>query len=169
MRIAFWILACWIIASGSLAVIQRNIVHCALALIAFFAGVAGIFFLLRAEFLGAVQVMVYVGAVAVLILFAIMLTRHITGEEVSSPFSMGAAWGVIISAILAVFLFMSLHSDNLSSITAPATPRHLSVAEIGQALMSRYAVPFEVISLLLTAALIAAVVVAVEEPRNKTK
>jgi NADH-quinone oxidoreductase subunit J len=168
MRIAFWILALWIIASGALAVSMRNIVHCALALIAFFAGVAGIFFLLHAEFLGAVQIMVYVGAVAVLVLFAIMLTRHITGEEVSSPFSMGAVWGVVISAVLLVFLWMSLYSDNLSSVTAKA-PRHLSVAEIGQALMSRYAVPFEVISLLLTAALIAAVVVAVEEPRNKTK
>lgn len=166
MRTAFWILALWIISSGLMAITMRNIVHCALALIAFFAGIAGIFFLLRADFLGAVQIMVYVGAVAVLILFAIMLTRHITGEEVVSPFSMGAAWGVIISFLLFVFLYMSLRSDNLSAITIKE-PRYLSVAEIGQSLMSRYAIPFEVISLLLTAALVAAVVIAVEEPKTK--
>ena len=93
MRIAFYILATWTMSSALLAISMRNLVHCALALIAFFAGVAGIFLTLHAEFLAAVQVIVYVGAIAVLILFAIMLTRSVAGDRETTSFTSGAVWG----------------------------------------------------------------------------
>ena len=163
--IIFYGLAIWTMISGLLAVTMRNIMHCAIALIAFFAGIAVIFFSLHAEFLGAVQLIVYVGAVAVLILFAIMLTRNVTGFDGLTPFSGGAAWGWIIS--LGVLGVLAYSLSDLAPNTGPALTNILTVADIGQVMMTRYAIPFEVISLLLTAALVGAVVVALEEPKSK--
>lgn len=154
--------------SGILAVTMRNLVHCAVALIAFFGGIAAIFFLLRADFLGAVQVIVYVGAVAVLVLFAIMLTRNVTGFEDTTPFSAGASWGWLISAIvLASLWFFGLADPGTVGVSSQNSPVPLTVSEIGTGFMTRYAIPFEVMSLLLTAALVGAVVMAVEEPKAK--
>ena len=166
MRLAFYLLGIWTTISGVMAISMRNMVHCALALIAFFAGIAGIFFSLRAEFLGAVQVIVYVGAIAVLVLFAIMLTRNATGTENDTPFSAGAVWGWVISFAVFGILFYSLLGG--PSLPALTTIPSLSVAEIGQLLMTRYAIPFEVISLLLTAALVGAVVLALDERKEKS-
>jgi len=198
MLTAFYIIATLTMISGVAAVSMRNMVHCVLALIGFFAGVAAIFFTLHAEFLGAVQIIVYVGAVAVLLLFAVMLTRRVTGEEpVSpstqigpspsqsgsghaggtdpergsspvervSPFSGGSGWGILASAAILCAILYSLPDAN--ALPPPPNAPSFSVMDLGQALMTRYAVPFEVISLLLTAALIGAVVVAVEEPGKK--
>ena len=167
MKLAFYLLATWTMLSGMLAITQRNMVHCAIALIAFFAGIAGVFFSLHAEFLGAVQIIVYVGAIAVLILFAIMLTHRLTGDEVSSPFSGGAVWGGLASLAVLVVLIYSL--GGTAGVQPPAAAPSLTVAEIGQGFMTRYAIPFEVISLLLTAALVGAVVLALDEPKGKTK
>src|SRR5258708_2963891 len=166
MSYVFYILAIWTIGSGLMAVVQRNLVHCALALIAFFAGIAGIFFSLHAEFLGAVQIIVYVGAVAVLILFALMLTQRITGNEPASPFSAGAIWGWTTGLMVLGVLIYTIQKTGKP--IGAETPPILTVAEIGQAFMTRYAVPFEVISLLLTAALVGAIVMALEEPRHKS-
>lgn len=151
--------------SGLAAISMKNLVHCAISLIAFFGGIAALFFLVHADFLGAVQVIVYVGAVAVLILFAIMLTRHVTGDEFVSPFSTGALWGWACS--LVIFLILVGYALRGYNPTVAETPNTLAVQEIGTAFMTRYAVPFEVISLLLTAALIGAVVLALEEPKGK--
>jgi NADH:ubiquinone oxidoreductase subunit 6 (subunit J) len=76
MNTAFWIISAVTVIGAILAMTLRNLVHCVLALILFFFGIAAHYFLLRADFLGVVQILLYVGAVAVLILFAIMLTRH---------------------------------------------------------------------------------------------
>ncbi len=167
MKITFYILAIWTIASGFVAITKKNIMHAVLALIAFFAGIAGIFFSLRAEFLGAIQVIVYVGAIAVLILFAIMLTRNLTGYEGTSPFSGGAIWGGLTSFAILCAILYSLPWG--ATPLPPTEPPSLSVADIGNNLMTRYGVPFEVISLLLTAALVGAVVIALDESKEKDK
>ncbi len=154
--------------SGLMAVRMRNMMHCAVALIAFFAGIAAIFFSLHADFLGAVQVIVYVGAVAVLILFAIMLTRNVTGFGEETPFSAGALWGWAISAaVLGILCYYGLGDSAIAGFVEPATVPSLTVGDIGNGFMTRFAIPFEVISLLLTAALVGAVVMAVEEPKGK--
>ena len=81
MDIAFWIISGITVLGALLAVTLRNLVHCVLSLILFFLGIAAHYFLLRADFIGAVQILIYIGAVVVLILFAIMLTRNVTGTE----------------------------------------------------------------------------------------
>ena len=81
MEPIFWILSVIAVLGAIFAITLRNLIHCVLSLILFFLGIAGHYFLLHADFIGAVQILIYIGAVAVLMLFAIMLTRHVTGDE----------------------------------------------------------------------------------------
>src|ERR687894_2101047 len=82
----FWLLAALILFSGLMVVLVKNVIHAALWLIASFAAVAALYFLLEAPFIGIVQVLVYAGAVSILMLFAIMLTRQIAGEATRQLF-----------------------------------------------------------------------------------
>ena len=98
--VVFWLLSALILFAGLMVVTVKNIIHAALWLIASFAGVAALYFLLEAPFIGVVQILVYTGAVSILVLFAIMLTRQVTGERTRQLFS---RWWV--AAIVAVVLF----------------------------------------------------------------
>ena len=162
MNAAFWILSAVAVIGAVLAMTLRNLVHCLLALILFFMGIAAHYFLLRAEFLAAVQILLYIGAVAVLMLFAIMLTRHVTGLE--GPRELGGKWwsGVAIAAIVGGVLWAVIRREKLAELL-PTGQAKSSVAEIGQALMNHWVVPLEALAVLLTAALIGAVVIAMEE------
>ena len=163
MDTAFWIISAVTVIGAVLAMTLRNLVHCVLALILFFFGIAAHYFLLRADFLGAVQILLYVGAVAVLILFAIMLTRHVTGAEGPREVLGGKWWaGMGTAAIIAGLLWAVIRRDQLTAIL-PAGAAKTSVAEIGKALVTDWVVPFEAMGVLLTAALIGAVVIALEE------
>jgi NADH-quinone oxidoreductase subunit J len=163
MEIAFWILSAITVIGAVLAITLRNLVHCVLSLILFFLGIAGHYLLLRADFLGAVQILIYIGAVAVLILFAIMLTRHVTGTEGPREVLGGKWWsGMGTSIIVAGLLWAVIRRDQLASML-PAGAAKTSVAEIGRALVGDWVVPFEAMAVLLTAALIGAVVIALEE------
>ena len=167
MNIAFWIISAVAVLGAVLAVSLRNLVHCVLALILFFIGIAAHYFLLHADFLGTVQILIYVGAVAILILFAIMLTHNVTGTDGPREL-LGLKWwsGVAIAAVLAMLLMRAIQDDKLSA-TLPAGDRaQSSVAEIGKALVGGWVVPLEAIAVLLTAALIGAVVIALEEIRK---
>ena len=162
-------------------VLARNLVHAALFLIAFFFLVACQFALLEAEFLAAMQVLVYVGAVAILLLFGIMLTRDIRGDESSRP---GGRSSLIPAALagLGVFavLALGIHASGRPAgqpnwaISGPRTPvaelpkeRREAIEKPGRAfgveLMTRYAVPFELAGVMLTAALVGAVALARRE------
>jgi NADH-quinone oxidoreductase subunit J len=163
MDTAFWIISAVTVIGAVLAMTLRNLVHCVLALILFFLGIAAHYFLLRADFLGAVQILLYVGAVAVLILFAIMLTRHVTGTEGQREVLGGKWWaGMGTAAIIAGLLWAVIRRDQLVAIS-PGNRVNASVAEIGQQLVAQWVVPFEAMAVLLTAALIGAVVIALEE------
>ena len=163
MEIIFWILSAITVMGAALSITLRNLVHCVLSLILFFLGIAGHYFLLRADFLGAVQILIYVGAVAVLILFAIMLTRHVTGTEGPREVLGGKWWaGVGTAAIIAGLLWAVIRNDSLS-LMLPAGNAQTSVIEIGKALVADWVVPLEAMAVLLTAALIGAVVIALEE------
>ena len=162
MNTAFWIISAVTVIGAVLAMTLRNLVHCVLALILFFFGIAGQYFLLHADFLGTVQILLYVGAVAVLILFAIMLTRHVTGTEGQREVLGGKWWaGMGTAVIIAGLLWAVIRRDQLSAML-PAGPAQTSVAEIGKALVTQWVVPFEAMGVLLTAALIGAVVIALE-------
>ncbi len=165
MEIAFWILAVISISGAALAVVLRNLVHAVLSLVLFFFGIAGLFFLLRAEFLGAVQILIYVGAVGILFLFAIMLTRRVA-QDTSPPLNGTWFWALMIAVVLfgGIVWISSLWPDYRS--IAPEMSKNVEpLRQLGQALVSpnAYAIPFEVASVLLLAALIGSIIVAWEK------
>jgi NADH-quinone oxidoreductase subunit J len=168
MNAAFWIISAITLVGAVLAVTLRNLVHCVLSLILFFLGLAAHYFLLRADFIAAVQILIYVGAVAVLILFAIMLTRNVTGTEGPREVLGGKWWaGAFIAAVLAVLLCWAVRGDKIAAALSAGDKAKSSVVEIGRILIADWIVPFEAMAVLLTAALIGAVVIALEEIRRR--
>jgi NADH-quinone oxidoreductase subunit J len=112
----FWILSGLILFSGLMVVTVKNIIHAALWLIASFAGVAAFYFLLEAPFIGVVQILVYTGAISILVLFAIMLTRQVTGEGTRQLFE---RWWV--AAAVAIGLFALVIVPGVWSPELPVT------------------------------------------------
>jgi NADH-quinone oxidoreductase subunit J len=157
----FYFLAALTIAGGLAAVLLKNTVHCALALTVAFAGLAFQFLELDAQFAGFAQILVYIGAVAILVVFAILLTR---GSETPKDGVFSKSWlaGLAVAdAVFAVLGWAVLGSAwNLPHETQ--TP-NVTVQQIGVALLSRYVLPLEIVALLLTAAMIGAVIVAMHE------
>ena len=164
MDIVFWILSGITVLGALLAVTLRNLVHCVLSLILFFLGTAAHYFLLRADFIGAVQILIYIGAVAVLILFAIMLTRNVTGTEGPREV-LGVKWwvGSAIAGVMAAMICWAVQHDRLSKTLPAMEKASTSVPQIGRGFVGEWIVPFEIMAVLLTAALIGAVVIALEE------
>ena len=144
-------------ASGLLAVTTRHVVHAALWLVVCLGAVAGCYLVLGAEFVALVQLLVYVGAIVVLVLFALMLTRAPIGpnREIStSPLHrvLAAVLGAGVTALLAAALL---------PIAGPAVERHdTSTTQVAEQLFGTWVWPFEVLSLLLLVALIAAMAVS---------
>jgi NADH-quinone oxidoreductase subunit J len=156
---AFIIIVILMLAAALAAATLRKLMHAALSFALAFVGVAALFFLLGAEFVGLVLVFVYIGAVAVLIVFTILLTRRDVEKD------RGVNWGGALVAI-AVFgglTWAVLKSQSLA-IVAPHL-RALTVKRIGEALMTSYVWPLQCVGLLLTAALIGALVLVMEERR----
>jgi len=161
MSFVFSILAALSVAGALAAVLLKNTVHCALALTAAFAGLALLFLSLDAQFAGFAQILVYIGAVAILVVFAILLTR---GSETPTGgvYSHKPLLGLLIAAgVFAVLGEAILHSAALLPNQAAAP--NVTVMDIGNALMTRYVLPLEIVALLLTAALIGAVIIAMHD------
>jgi NADH-quinone oxidoreductase subunit J len=155
----FLVIAILTLAGALAAASLTKLIHAALSLVVAFVGIAAFYFLLGAEFVGLVQVFVYVGAVAVLIVFTILLTRR-DAENIRGP-----NWSGIVIAI-AVFgglLWAILRTPSLS-ITAPPIGA-LTVKRIGEVLMTDYVWPLQCVGLVLTAALIGALILVMEEER----
>lgn len=167
MNIAFYLLSAITLLGAVLAVSLRNLVHCVLALVLFFLGVAGHYFLLRADFIGAAQILIYIGAVAVLILFAIMLTRNVTGSEGAREVLGGKWWtGAGIAAIVGGLFSAAVQRAQLNGVPETKATGN-AVAEMGRLLVTDWVVPLEIMAVLLTAALIGAVVIALEEEKKR--
>src|ERR1700723_3657971 len=165
MSVAFLILAIVTIVAACAAMTLRGLVHCALALAVAFAGIGTLYLSLGAQFLGLAQLLVYVGAIAVLIVFVILLTRG--GESDSPPLSRAALPVTALlgaACLFAVFAWAVFHSFAVHPTGTPATPA--TVRELGTVLMDGYVLPLEVIGLMLTAALIGAVIIAMKENRD---
>jgi len=161
MTVAFFILALLTVAGTAAAMGLRNAVHCVLALTLGFAGVAAIYLQLDAQFVGLTQIMVYVGAVAILAVFAIMMT-HSPGPAKPAAYSSYWILGGLVAAAVFAVLAWAIHSDSAS------LQPEVTVQQIGDALMHHFVLPLEIMGLLLTAALIGAVVIAMdrsEEPK----
>ncbi len=159
--VAFLVIAIITLSGALAAATLRKLIHAALSLVIAFVGVAASFFLLGAEFVGLVQVFVYVGAVAVLIVFTILLTRReVTGDR-------GFNWGGAIVA-LAVFggLVRTILKTKSLAIPAPQI-EPVTVKLIGEVLMTNYVWPLQCVGLVLTAALIGALILVMEEKREE--
>jgi NADH-quinone oxidoreductase subunit J len=154
--------AVFTIAGAVAALTLRNLVHCALALTVAFAGLGGLYVALGAQFVGLAQVLVYAGAVAILIVFAVLLVRERDEEE-----RRAIRWGNAISGIVvAALVFASIARCILSSAglrhAAPAAPA-AGIREIGIVMMRDYVLPLEIVGVLLTAAMLGAVILALRE------
>jgi len=165
ISIAFLVVALVTLASAVAAMSLRNLVHCGLCLALTFAGLAVIYLQLSAEFVGLAQILVYVGAVAILIVFTILLTRN--AEVHISPVSRSWTVGLVVALIVCASLVLPMmKSPGLNR--APALKTEAPVRLIGEKLMTQYVIPLEAIALVLTAALLGAVVVAMrDEPERK--
>ncbi len=161
--ILFYAFAGLALAGGCLVAFSRNIVHSAFALLGAFVGVAGLYAFLSADFLAVIQLMVYVGGVLILILFAVMLTARIDEARISNP-TIGRVPGMALLLVMgALLVYASLKTFAGHPVPAPAGP---TTAGIGDALLSRFILPFEVISVLLLAALLGAVTIAGDRLRK---
>jgi len=161
MTIVFYLIAAITIAGALAAMLLKSTVHCALALTIAFAGLAVQFLELDAQFAGFAQILVYIGAVAILVVFAILLTR---GSEAPKGGVFSKSWpaGLAIAAMVFAVLGWAVLSSTSVLPNETAKPT-VSVLEIGNALMGRYVLPLEIIAVLLTSALIGAVIVAKHE------
>ena len=161
VQTAFYYLAAASVASAMLAVTRRNPVHSMLWVLALFLHVAGIFLLVGAEFLAAVQVIVYAGAILVFYLFVLMLLD--LPRETAGP-RFGAHWPLCAAAGLA-FAFLAWHAGEsglvpTSERMAAGGPSLGSLSAVGTALFTQFALPFEIASLILLAAIVGAIVIA---------
>lgn len=156
-NIAFGVIALVIIASALRVVTTNNVVHAALYLVMVLAGVGGLYFILGAEFVGTTQILVSIGAIIVLFLFGIMLTRAPIGGE--SDLDNDQRWigGLIAVLLLAVIGYTLIDRFEDSELPADTVT---TTAQVSDAIFGTYLVPFEVISVLLLAALVGAIVVA---------
>jgi len=164
-KIIFWFYAVVIVAGGGLAVTSPNLVRAMLGLIATLFGVAGLYLLMNAPLLAFMQILIYVGAVTVLIFFAIMLARaSAQGDE-------GAGPGILASLRAFLAFAVPMGVLGLTAFLAPPAgvmvPQEVAPAKLGQALLGEYTLPFELISIVLLAAMAGAVLIAFEKRGNK--
>jgi NADH-quinone oxidoreductase subunit J len=158
--IIFYVVAAITIISAATVAFSRNIVYSAFSLLGTFAGVAGIYVLLGADFVAAVQVLIYVGGILVLILFAVMLTHRISDVQITNR-AVGRVPALLVIGIFVVILIQIIRGTSWFKareiVYAPTT------AKIGDLFLENYLLPFELASLVLLAALIGAVVLSRKE------
>jgi NAD(P)H-quinone oxidoreductase subunit 6 len=154
--VIFYAAAALTVGAAILVAILPNILYAAVALLFSFAGVAGLYVLLSADFLAATQVLVYVGGIVVLLLFAVFLSNRIAEAKITNPTHFR-----LPAAAICLILFGILSYTAVSTPFAVKKTVYLpTTADIGELLMTRYLLPFEVASVLLLAALIGAAVIS---------
>jgi NADH-quinone oxidoreductase subunit J len=159
MELIFFGLAAVALIAGVLVVFQTNPLHSALWLIVNFFAVAGIYLLLHAEFIAAIQIIVYAGAIMVLFLFVIMLLNLREPEEPAKmPYSAQKVAGVILSLVAAFYLSFGLFRVQFTP--GPAAPGLGNTESIAKLLFTDYLLPFEFTSVLLLVAIVGAVVLS---------
>jgi NADH-quinone oxidoreductase subunit J len=156
-NIAFGLIALVMVGAAIRVVTTRNIVHAALYLVLVLAGVAAQYILLAAEFIAITQVLVYIGAVVVLFLFGIMLTRAPMGKMHDTDNEqrlVGAAIAVVLLGVMGYVLWKAFGKKQFEDLTVQTT------AQVSNSIFQQYLMPFEVVSVVLLAALLGAIVLA---------
>jgi NADH-quinone oxidoreductase subunit J len=163
--ILFIVISLIMVFSAIMVISAKNIVHSAFYLAVTLLCTAIFFILLRAQYLAAVQILVYIGAVVVLILFALMLTRTVVGQNTNI-----SSKQTVFAAIVSLILFAALSIVfNITEVAASADVSQIniiSIKDFSGILFSKYALPFEVASVLLLAALVGSVVLAVRDRQD---
>ena len=162
--IAFFIFALFALGGALGVVTSRNLIHGALYLIVSLFGGAGFFVLLSAPFMAVVQVLVYIVAIAILIIYAVMLTRGMTqmSEILNRQWWMSAIVGVLLFVMLGLGVILPVWGENGINPNQPVSDNVATTEDLGVALVDgdQYVLPFQVASLLLTGAMIGAIVLA---------
>ncbi|MFC1525083.1 NADH-quinone oxidoreductase subunit J [Planctomycetota bacterium] len=155
-HVIFYGFAALVVFSAMVVAFSRNIVHSAFALLLTFFGVAGLYVFLAADFLAAAQILIYVGGILVLLLFAVMLTHNISEVKLSNPATKPWIAGPIVLIILAGLIWVFVSTDwPVNELVTESTTK-----AIGRSILGPYLLPFEVVSALLLAALIGAAFLA---------
>ncbi|MGA1846406.1 NADH-quinone oxidoreductase subunit J [Deferribacter abyssi] len=164
-QVAFYILAFLAIVSSLFMITRINPVHSALWMLLTFFSVAGIFVQLDAEFIAAIQVLVYAGAILVLYLFVVMLLNPKSHGFIKIPFRY--AIGTLVSIVLVVQIFIAMKTTNILGLKGSVTEQMMkelgNVKLFGKELFTNFLVPFEIASILLLVAMIGAIVLAKKE------
>lgn len=156
--VAFWVLAVLTVGAAAGVVLVRNLIHAVLFLVLSFVGIAGLYITLSADFVAVVQVLIYVGAVSVLILFAIMLTPLAGRDNAEGVLRAPAA--ILSGLVAATIAFVVVDTDWPQATRGPFSE---TAAAIGEALLDPFVLPFEIASVLLVAAMIGAIVLVRED------
>ncbi len=158
--IAFWVLAVVTLGSAAMVALVRDLIHAVLFLVLSFIGVAGLYIVLSADFVAVVQVLIYAGAISVLMLFAIMLTPRSARDNATVSYR--APLAVIAGLVGATIVFVILKTD---WATVDRGSFQTTAAEIGKALLDPFVLPFEVASVLLVVAMVGAIILV--QPRQE--
>jgi NADH-quinone oxidoreductase subunit J len=162
MQIIFILVAAATLGAALMTVTVRNMIHAALWLVVSLFGIAVVYVLLNAGFLAVAQVIIYIGAIAILVIFAIMLTRKVAadvGPQINSNWGWGAALSVVLFA--ALFWIMRIW-PGINTPVQPLPQGQDPILQLGEALLApnQYLLVFEVASILLLAALIGSIMIA---------
>jgi NADH-quinone oxidoreductase subunit J len=158
--VLFVIVAVWVLVCGIGVVAFRNIVHSAMAMVSCFLGVAAVFVLLNAGLLAIIQILVYVGAISVVVLFAIMLTEQ-HHAKLGFFFNRQAVFALPLTVAAAVVITVILVTSKMPLNGSQS--HNVSLAGIASGLFNQYVFPFELVSFVLLAAMIGAIVLARKE------
>jgi NADH-quinone oxidoreductase subunit J len=155
---AFWVLTVTAVGSALMVAAVRNLLHAVLFLVLSFVGVAGLYITLSADFVAVAQVLIYAGAIAVLMLFAIMLTPRAARDNADGIF-----WAPALVLAGLVATTISLIATRTEWAVSDRGPFAQTASAIGEALLDPFVLPFEVASVVLVAAMIGAIVIVREE------
>jgi NADH:ubiquinone oxidoreductase subunit 6 (subunit J) len=158
--LVFLVFALLTVFSAFMVVSSKNIIHSALFLALSFVGVASLYVLLDADFLAAVQILVYGGAVAIMVVFGVMLTLRAGKVQESNPDSRNAVFGAIAALLTFVTFALVLFSNENWRVLADQSGMPSTVGDISWLLLTKFMVPFEVAAILLTIAMIGAIILA---------
>jgi NADH:ubiquinone oxidoreductase subunit 6 (subunit J) len=152
--VAFWVLAVLLVGSALAVVLSKNLFHAVLWLALALTGTAGVFLLLNAEFLAAVQLLLYAGGIITIVVFAIVVTERLIGERLSQT-NRGIGSGAIVAAALLAIIVSTLSQRQLPSTPLPQTGDLTRL--LGQQVLTTYVLPFELLALLMLAAMLGAI------------
>ena len=156
--VSFWVLSVVTVGAALMVVAVRNLIHAVLFLILSFIGVAGLYITLSADFVAITQILIYVGAISVLILFAVMLTPRAARDNAETFLQLP---GLVLAALVGVTVgAITLVTDWNEATRGPFSE---TAAAIGEALLDKYVLPFEIASVVLVAAMVGAIVLVRED------